>query len=97
VKIGTHRIEVDEKGVIASTTFELSPGTRVHQITPERNPRWLVLDIPGHKRFGGQGQFRPYEQAKFWVLEIVDIDAGSSIPGHFIYEVDDVLTVTKRR
>lgn len=95
MRIGNHRIEIDERGAIALSTFEQSPGLKVHMLHPSKNPQWLVLNAPGHKRFGGQGR-SVYQEAQFLVYEIEDVDAESSTPGHFVYEIRRVLTIPKR-
>lgn len=62
----------------------------------EKNAHFIVLHWPGHKYYGGQGQAWLYAEAHFVVYEILDVDAESSEPDHFYYDLKHVIRFTVR-
>lgn len=86
---GCERVEIDERGVVASATFE--EPARLLSVQFNDRTEWLVLKIAGHRRNG------VYQPASLCSCEIIDVEAESSVPGEFIYVVRPVLTFPIQR
>lgn len=86
---GSERVEIDERGVVGSSTFDHPVGVlRVHF---NDRTEWFVLKINGYRM---KGRWQP---ASLCVCEILDVEAESSVPGEFIYVVRPVLTFSVQK